>query len=479
MNNVFKKTVNILLILLCLSGCVTIKAEDDDQSGNIQDDTSQVIEQDENHQDEEEPDETIIIEDGLQEKEADTEQDVPEEEISDLEEKTAQDELQEEELLVQQIGMQLMSSPVFLGATNSSDYSNNYYPLEYIETTGAQWIDTLVAVGDQNYQFDLDAEIYGAADGVQGYNGRGNRNGINNLVAGGIETSGNRVVFAAAKWVLTSITADMKRHYYSAKNGQWTYDKTTGSISSTWYFQASDSNLTLYIGGMHAKNDTEHYTDALTLEKIYGSKIYHNGTLLRNYVPALRKSDLKPGLYDLVNNVFYVNQGTGADFEYAFNINYETNGGSSISATAAKSIPSSLPTPTKNNQHFLGWYTDESLSTAVVSGQMLTEDITLYAKWEDIYSIVIPSNLNLKNNTITYSVIDNYTIDVAVSSSGTLIYGSNSLAYSVDQSNYSDLGGDGSIIVEFSLQDTPNVAGTYTDAVTFTILPEGGLTSGN
>lgn len=42
--------------------------------------------------------------------------------------------------------------------------------------------------------------------------------------------------------------------------------------------------------------------------------IFDNGTLAFNLVPVKRNSDNKPGMYDLVNNVFYVNQGSGDDF---------------------------------------------------------------------------------------------------------------------------------------------------------------------
>ena len=43
-------------------------------------------------------------------------------------------------------------------------------------------------------------------------------------------------------------------------------------------------------------------------------KIYDNDTLVRDFIPCYRKSDYKPGLYDLVTGEFYVNQGTGNDF---------------------------------------------------------------------------------------------------------------------------------------------------------------------
>lgn len=48
--------------------------------------------------------------------------------------------------------------------------------------------------------------------------------------------------------------------------------------------------------------------------KMYYFKIYDNDVIVRNFIPCYRKSDSKPGMYDLVNNVFYTNSATGADF---------------------------------------------------------------------------------------------------------------------------------------------------------------------
>ena len=45
--------------------------------------------------------------------------------------------------------------------------------------------------------------------------------------------------------------------------------------------------------------------------KLYSCKIYDNDVIVRNYVPCYRKSDDVAGLYDLVNDVFYTNAGTG------------------------------------------------------------------------------------------------------------------------------------------------------------------------
>lgn len=44
-------------------------------------------------------------------------------------------------------------------------------------------------------------------------------------------------------------------------------------------------------------------------------KMFESGNPVRDFVPALRKSDSKPGMLDLVTNTLYVNQGTG-EFGY-------------------------------------------------------------------------------------------------------------------------------------------------------------------
>lgn len=44
--------------------------------------------------------------------------------------------------------------------------------------------------------------------------------------------------------------------------------------------------------------------------KLYYFKIWNNWTLVRDFIPVIRISDNKPWLYDLVNDTFYTNQGT-------------------------------------------------------------------------------------------------------------------------------------------------------------------------
>lgn len=45
--------------------------------------------------------------------------------------------------------------------------------------------------------------------------------------------------------------------------------------------------------------------------QMYRAKIWDNGTLVRDFVPAMRNSDEVLGMYDIVGNLFYTNAGTG------------------------------------------------------------------------------------------------------------------------------------------------------------------------
>ena len=71
-----------------------------------------------------------------------------------------------------------------------------------------------------------------------------------------------------------------------------------------------------------------------------------------------------------------------------YSITYNTNGGNAISpATDLTTIPSTLPTPTKEGYNFAGWYTDNAFTAPAIAGTPLTDNITLYAKWADPYTV--------------------------------------------------------------------------------------------
>ena len=44
---------------------------------------------------------------------------------------------------------------------------------------------------------------------------------------------------------------------------------------------------------------------------IFNCQLYDGNTMVRNFIPCIRKSDNKPGMYDTVSKTFYTNAGTG------------------------------------------------------------------------------------------------------------------------------------------------------------------------
>ena len=83
-----------------------------------------------------------------------------------------------------------------------------------------------------------------------------------------------------------------------------------------------------------------------------------------------------------------------------FTLSFETNGGKSIDPVQGKIINTG-PDAYKDGYTFGGWYVDPSLTTKAIFPLTLTEDRTLYAKWElNSYSVRFESNGGARVNTI-------------------------------------------------------------------------------
>lgn len=79
--------------------------------------------------------------------------------------------------------------------------------------------------------------------------------------------------------------------------------------------QVADTNNPIYLlAGKYSNAQLISNFDYFYTGRMYYCKIYDNSVLVRDFIPAVRDSDSKPGFYDLVTNQFFVNAGTGADF---------------------------------------------------------------------------------------------------------------------------------------------------------------------
>lgn len=179
-----------------------------------------------------------------------------------------------------------------------------YTPLEYIQSTGTQYIDTGIRVTPENYQqlkMSVTCEKIGQGSGASNWlvDGSNIANayfymGIyNGKYYYGCGTADHDTGIAAASGKQT-FTLDIP----SAK---FTVSDTVDVSISTEPVTASAS---LYLFGFNY-NPVRCYA-----EKVYSCQIYISNTLVRDFIPA--KDELgNLGLYDKVEGKFYYNAGTG------------------------------------------------------------------------------------------------------------------------------------------------------------------------
>ncbi len=85
-----------------------------------------------------------------------------------------------------------------------------------------------------------------------------------------------------------------------------------------------------------------------------------------------------------------------------YTITFVTNGGDAVSSiTGAYGDSVKLPSATKSNSFFVGWFTDSTLETKASVTTMPGENITLYAKWIEMYNV-------FEMNSIQYMYFGSY-----------------------------------------------------------------------
>ena len=189
-----------------------------------------------------------------------------------------------------------------------SQLPTEYQEVEYIQSSGTQYIDTGV-VATSGFEIDIKinidtvtgswAPILSAHELSAPYK--------RNFIA--YTSSKKMEIDAGDKITQTSVTltgddvikaSNVENNFYLNVNGT-NYTPTVTTAASNLAYSGRSMHL------LHSNG----YDFGYTSGKVYYCKITVDGTLVRNFVPCYRKSDNIVGLYDLVNGVFYTNAGTG------------------------------------------------------------------------------------------------------------------------------------------------------------------------
>ena len=259
--------------------------------------------------------------------------------------------------------------------------AEDYSILEYIESSGTQWINTGYYWKNENIQIVLDAEVTSSSSGMSLF---GNEEYISSSSGtryfGGIPHGGNGtygiyigngkqgevsipnnqrftldIATTTAKNVTAKVngTTQLSKTYTStviARNSSWSNSGYIYLFSNFNSFKNTDTAGIQLIGGM----------------KVYSFKLYDGGVLVRDLIPAIKNNVV--GMYDRVENKFYANAGTGV-----FTAGY-------YKATFAENY-GTLPTPAWKGYTFTGWYTQETGGSLVESTTKVTtaDNHTVYA----------------------------------------------------------------------------------------------------
>ena len=180
-----------------------------------------------------------------------------------------------------------------------------YQQVEYIESTGTQYIDTGINTNTttSRYETKINPSLVSGTIGIFGTRDYSSAtpSSMNVFIIDGIfrlDWLSGTVSSGARISSNTEYAISITRGLATINNVNYTSGDTT----------SIDGSYTFYVGSFN--NAGSVYSKGFS-GKIYYSKLYNNNILVFDGVPCYRKSDNEIGMYDLVSNTFFTNAGTG------------------------------------------------------------------------------------------------------------------------------------------------------------------------
>lgn len=185
-----------------------------------------------------------------------------------------------------------------------------YTQLEYIESTGTQYIDTGVVPAD-NIGFSITLKlnttpsnqaIFGAREGTNRLfvGARLSTDIVYYGFAGDINVNSGVVWENASPTNKNTIEVNLNNSRVALLNGS--QSRSLNTLNHVF-----SSSTTLAIFGCNSSGSVTIYP-----QKVYGCQISQGTTLIHDLIPCKRNADNLTGMYDLVSGTLFANAGTGA-----------------------------------------------------------------------------------------------------------------------------------------------------------------------
>lgn len=179
-----------------------------------------------------------------------------------------------------------------------------YTPVDYIQSSGTQYINTLVILDGTRAELDFQmTEI----DGSNSQSIFGSYNHIGNM---GIRTNNGNFQYAFGFAGANDIvSADLNRHLLEMnKEGKCYFDNVEFADSSS-FTTSLHSEWWIYI---FIQCNSNADSNKMAKMKVFSCKLYDKlGNLIRDFIPVIDENNVAC-LFDKVENKFYYNKGTGS-----------------------------------------------------------------------------------------------------------------------------------------------------------------------
>lgn len=178
---------------------------------------------------------------------------------------------------------------------------DEYQEVSYIQSNGSQYIDTGISgsvIGE--YEIKLDA-LGSQAHSYEQYFA-GDRSTASQT--GKLYSTASNIVYqgfpTGSDIILGSISAGALEIKVTIQDGI-----TSNGVYKNAYSGANWGTLTFWVFNSHSESSLG------ASMRLYYLKMYSNSALVRDFIPCYRKADGVIGLYDLVSQTFFTNQGSG------------------------------------------------------------------------------------------------------------------------------------------------------------------------
>ena len=189
-----------------------------------------------------------------------------------------------------------------------------YHEVEYLESTGTQYIDTGYIFTSYLQKAFIEIQITRTDASPQRIMGA--YDGANRSLLTTITTvNGIYAQFGTGLNYINVVTGvfDLNRHTLQIELNNNKGYLTIDGVQESGVLPSPPSHTDTRVHLFHSNGNVQYL-----YAKIYSCKLFENEILVRNFVPCYRKVDRIPGMYDLcgsicslTNSPFYINAGTG------------------------------------------------------------------------------------------------------------------------------------------------------------------------